>query len=114
MEGTCYICEKPLTRMVCLEHLARNIERWLPEKHAGSFRTFHRNLLKNFVTCGNLVGQDGCRFSGKMILCESRSMSDLCVYCYMNEVFVWLSALDSELPLKFLQAFSSMGGYTWR
>ena len=109
MDGICSICEEPLTTFVCLKSLSQQIKKWLPEDYGEDFEHFNNNLLESFSICEHEIEcNESHKGENRVLVCVDRHKSNLCIYCYINEVVDWInfelndSAIASELLRTFL------------
>jgi hypothetical protein len=97
----CQICKEPIHNFVCIDSLAEEIKRWLPTDLSMSFGTFNNWFLSVF----NHSYHDA-NHTNTHVLCNSSSIGNICVYCYVNEVFQWLVEQNKAIGKRFRDLFS--------
>lgn len=102
----CQICKEPVTNFICPNRLAASINNWMPSRFTDGFIKFHNTFSKHFST-------DYCDFSqtfdqcdSNNMICKGRHKMRVCAFCYLSEVYDWLSNKNKVISEQFLQMFS--------
>ena len=90
MEELCLLCKEPITNPLTIEDIAKHVEIWLPEELSKDFLEFHSSLLSH------LHPEESPLIPGKAV----------CIYCYVKEVYDWLTVEDDQIGERFLDTFS--------
>jgi len=95
----CQICKEPIHNFVCIDCLSKDISKWLPEDLSSRFGAYNDWFLEMF----DYQHQDAEHHN---ILCNSGTTSNICIYCYVNEVYQWLCEHDKAVAKRFRDLFS--------
>jgi hypothetical protein len=93
----CQLCKEPIQNYVSLRALGNEIESWLPTEESVMFRKFHTDFLHTF------------RYPDRPAqhhIITNRQGPMICIYCYVNEVFQWLSGVNGAVAKRFRRFFS--------
>ncbi len=100
MDGiyVCQICKEPINNFVNIDRLSSDISRWLPGSLSDRFMEFNAWFM----------GMFHCPIEIKHhhIVSHSRKSGNICLYCYINEVFQWLMLQDKTIARRFRRIFS--------
>ena len=83
------MCREPITNPFAIESIEKHIESWLPRRLVGGFYKLNKAL--NTTTTWEE---------------EEPPVQQICVHCYIKEVYEWVQWRDEELAKKFLSLFS--------
>lgn len=86
----CKVCKEPLWNFLCLDCLREDIEAWIPSAHIARFLEFHNSFTNHFLGHADATF-DSC------LKCKGRKQSQVCAFCYINELISWASNTDSQL-----------------
>ena len=93
----CQLCKEPIANFACIRHMGEGIAQWLPSPAKELFEKENARFLETFSS----THID----SGHSALCASGGEST-CLYCYVNEVFQWLSGTDKAVARRFRRLFA--------
>lgn len=96
----CQICKEPIHNFVCIDCLAGDIKKWLPEHIVSRFLRFNEMFLEYFHY------PHDHEVNTHHLVCNARGKSSICLYCYINEVFQWLNIQNKRVAMKFIKLFS--------
>lgn len=89
----CKICKEPVWSFFCMDCLAEDVVRILPERIKDKFREFHSSLFQDFTSSDDL-SFDYC------LKCGVEKENPVCTYCYLNEAMAWLRGKNEKLAEK--------------
>jgi hypothetical protein len=93
----CQLCKEPIANFACIRHMGEGIAQWLPSPTRELFEKENARFLDTF----SYMHMD----SGRHALSRSGG-EPVCIYCYVNEVFQWLSGMDKAIAKRFRRMFS--------
>ena len=96
----CQICKEPIHNFVCIDCLANDISKWLSSNISASFNNFNERFLNIF----NYHQHN--RLEQHHLICSARGNGNVCLHCYVNEVFQWLKCQDKSVARRFRKIFS--------
>ena len=94
----CQICKEPIHNFVCIDGLSRHITRWLPSGISGPFSKFNQRFLEIFHYPYDI--------SNEHMICDTERTGNICLYCYLNEVYQWLMGQNKAVARRFRKIFS--------
>ncbi|MBM3303639.1 MAG: hypothetical protein FJY76_00965 [Candidatus Aenigmarchaeota archaeon] len=87
----CQLCKEPIANFVCIHRMGRGIAQWLPSPAREAFEMENARFLQTF----------------SYMPADTRNHAEpVCLYCYVNEVFQWLSAIDRPVARRFRKLLS--------
>jgi len=96
----CQICKEPIHNFACIDCLAKDIKNWLPVSLSNLFTEFNEWFLSVFDYHKHEV------LEGHHLVCNARGSGNICIYCYVNEVFQWIAGQDKAVAKRFRHLFS--------
>ena len=100
----CNICKEPAWNFMCMNCVAKDVDKFLPRKLSPQFQQFHRNFYTHFDSPQLILnGQVYC------VNCKSTQESPICQHCYTREVHTWLEERNLSVARQFLKMFSFGG-----
>jgi len=96
----CQICKEPIHNFVCIDRLADDIGKWLPSDLSSHFAGFNKQFLGIFSHTPH------ADLGNHHIVCNSEFTSNICLHCYVNEVFQWLAGKNKAVANRFRRLFS--------
>lgn len=93
----CRICLEPIYNFICMDCFASQIEKILPSELKNPFLFFHENLRERFENSEN---------TELCIKCKQIRETAICPYCYLKEVFIWLSERNERVAGKVAKFFN--------
>lgn len=109
-ETICRLCKQPISNYICPNYLANHITKWMPENISHEFTNFHRGFMKDMNRNCDVDEHDmKCRH-GHFVCVSGNSKNGtrnvVCLHCYINEVFQWISLKNNRLSDRFMEIFS--------
>lgn len=88
--SVCHICKDPIWSFICQRCLARDINKWLPKNLKEAFRGFNRDFSRSFSISLETQGL-------RCLRCKRIRLASVCPFCYIAEVYTWLSERNRKL-----------------
>ena len=82
----CKICKEPIWNFLCVDCLAEDVRKAMPEHLADEFSAFHRRFVRSFHSHYEHM---------YCIKCKNTNSVTVCPYCYLKEVFTVFSEKDT-------------------
>ena len=92
----CQLCKEPIANFANIRHMGADITQWLPSPTRELFEKENARFLGTFRQAHTDSGH---------ALCNSAA-DPICLYCYVNEVFQWISGSDKAVAKRFRQLFA--------
>jgi len=83
----CKMCKEPIWNFMCVDCIANDAEKALPERFQKDFSDLHKSIVENFYSSYDHTFCLKCRHSNPVAVCP---------YCYITEV---LSLLSGKEPI---------------
>ncbi len=93
----CQLCKEPIANFASIRHMGEGIAKWLPSPTKELFEKENARFLGTF----SATHPD----SGRSALYDAGG-EPVCLYCYVNEVFHWLSGIDKAVAKRFRRLFA--------
>lgn len=93
----CSICLEPVMNFICIDCLASQIKKVIPNSFLDEFNSFHLAIVKKFENTENIEFCIGCKQFKETAICP---------YCYVKEVFFWILDKDRKIAKKVVKIFN--------